>query len=320
MTLKYEPSLDGLRALAVLAVICYHARAPFALGGARGVEVFFVLSGYLITSQLAGGDLSVLEFWKRRALRLAPALILMVGLTVAFAPVAIPQYAATAPRDGLLAATYLMNVAEGLRPWDNPFMHTWSLAAEAQFYLAWPFLLPILARWHPAITLPALWLAFTGLQAAVTAFTPFEGYYFPHFGGLALGAAVAYLPPMNRWAAAAGLGAILMAFINPALPAPLAEAGAAMLVSAVRLPCAVGSLLSVRPLTRMGLISYGVYLYHFPIHCAFEATPWFVRGGAALGGSLALGALSFHFVEKPLRGRRMRPAIYAAQLTTHDLS
>lgn len=308
MGLKYEPSLDGLRAVAVLFVIAYHARAPYAAGGGRGVDLFFVLSGYLITGNLAAGNLSVSTFWKRRAVRLLPALFVMTAVSLAIAPWLIPRYAGTAWRDALLALTYTMNFAQAVKPWDNIFLHTWSLAAEVQFYLIWPLILPFLLRRNPAMLLPALWLAMLGVQWAVGAHTPLTGYYFPHFSGLILGAAIPFLPAANRWLGLLGFAIILPGLESPSVPLAAVELGAALMVSSFRAPSALRSVLEWPPLVRLGLISYGVYLWHFPIHCIFEATPWFVRGGMALAGGIALGELSYRFVETRL-ARRLRPAL-----------
>jgi peptidoglycan/LPS O-acetylase OafA/YrhL len=310
--LKYEPSLDGLRSVAVLAVIAYHARAPFMPAGGRGVDVFFVLSGFLITSILAERSTGLIDFWRKRAIRLVPALLPMILVTLLIAPRFMPQYAATVWRDALFTITYTMNLAEAAKPWDNPFMHTWSLAAEAQFYLVWPFVLPvILRRQNAGLWLLALWIGMTGLQAVLGATAPFESYYFPHFGGLLLGAAVAFLPVANRWLGIVGFGMVVLALTNSAQPEVIAEVGAALIISACRAPCALRSLLEWPPLVKLGLISYGVYLWHFPIHCAVEHTVWWFRGAVALWGGIVMGSLSYVAVERPV-SRWLRPAAASA--------
>lgn len=304
-------ALDGLRAISVLAVIGWHARAPLLLGGASGVDVFFVLSGFLITSILASGPTDLGAFLKRRAIRLTPALAVMVATVLALSPWLLPQYADGLWRDALLAATYSMNVAQAVLPHDNPYLHTWSLAAEVQFYLLWPLVLPWLIRRQPGLRLLALWIGLIGVQFAIDRLTPLESYYFPHLTGLALGAAIAFFPPANRWLGVLGLTAVVAHFVNPAVPRLVCELGAALAISALRQPCALANVLSWRPLASLGLISYGVYLWHFPFHCLLETTPWFVRGSAALLGGIACAAISYSCLEKPL-ARRLRPALAAA--------
>lgn len=153
----YLPGIDGLRGLAVLAVLAYHLDASWAAGGYLGVEVFFVVSGFLITSLLLAeqrerGDVDLLGFWRRRARRLLPAVFVLVGLVLAYAAVALPTGELRRFRgDGVASLLYVQNwhaifteqpyfEAFG-RP--SPLRHLWSLAIEEQFYLFWPVLLPL---------------------------------------------------------------------------------------------------------------------------------------------------------------------------------
>lgn len=289
----------------MLAVVGYHARAPFLLGGGRGVDVFFVLSGGLITSLLLKTDLTIGDFWRRRGLRLVPALLVMISAVVAVTPWLWPAYTSHAPRDGLLAATYTMNFAEAWAPHDNPFMHTWSLAAEVQFYLAWPFILPWLARHRPNLALPLLWAILAALQLLRP--PHWETYYFPHFSGLALGAATVFIDRGSKWMSIGGFALVLLGFVDPRIPSAAVEAGAAAMILGFREPSALRDLFRMQPLVQIGLISYGIYLWHFPIHMAFESQPWFIRGSAASVGGLLLGAASYRLIERPLAGM-LRPA------------
>jgi peptidoglycan/LPS O-acetylase OafA/YrhL len=300
--LKYEPSLDGLRAIAVIAVLAYHAHAPFAVGGQRGVDLFFVLSGFLITSILARGDLRFGEFWRRRAVRLVPALFVMVVVTAILAPWLIPRQAAMVWRDAAYAVTYTMNVALAAKPWPNVFIHTWSLAAEVQFYLLWPFILPMLLRLRPAVSLLLLWVASTVLTMAIDAYAaaPFTSYYFPHFSGLFLGAALAFLPAANRWLGLLGFSVVLAGMGSLLVPNAAVEAGAALLIASLRNPSALRSLLSWPPLVWVGTISYGVYLWHIPVISMFPGMAWLPRGAIGLVGGLALAAISHAYIERPL--------------------
>lgn len=153
----YLPGIDGLRGLAVVAVLAYHLDAGWAAGGYLGVEVFFVVSGFLITSLLLAehrerGDVDLVAFWRRRARRLLPAVFVLVGLVLAYAAVVLPAGELRTFRgDGIASLLYVQNwhavfteqpyfEAFG-RP--SPLRHLWSLAIEEQFYLLWPVLLPL---------------------------------------------------------------------------------------------------------------------------------------------------------------------------------
>ena len=177
---RYMPGLDGLRALAVLAVIAYHEQLGWAPGGLLGVGVFFTLSGYLITDLLLGqwarsGGLNLGDFWLRRARRLLPALFVMLAVVTAWVTVVSPSRLASLRGAVAAAATYSSNwfyiythnsyFARFAPP--GPFDHLWSLAVEEQFYLVWPWLLllgvyflrgrrPGAVRW---LVLPTLVLA-----------------------------------------------------------------------------------------------------------------------------------------------------------------
>src|SRR4051812_44258785 len=138
---KRLATLDGLRAFAVILVIATHSIADLPIGGV-GVLLFFVLSGYLITTLLirerdATGRIALRLFYLRRAIRLYPALIVMLVVTVALG---------ASVGSALMAATYTTNLFNSLGIGNSPYGHTWSLAIEEQFYLLWPFLLPMVLR------------------------------------------------------------------------------------------------------------------------------------------------------------------------------
>jgi peptidoglycan/LPS O-acetylase OafA/YrhL len=153
----YLPGIDGLRGLAVLAVLAYHLDAGWAAGGYLGVEVFFVVSGFLITSLLLAehrerGDVDLVGFWRRRARRLLPAVFVLVGLVLAYAAVVLPTGELRRFRgDGIASLLYVQNwhAVFTEQPYfevfgrPSPLKHLWSLAIEEQFYLFWPVLLPL---------------------------------------------------------------------------------------------------------------------------------------------------------------------------------
>lgn len=136
--MQQNPALDGVRAVAVLAVVAFHCRIPVALGGMIGVDLFFVLSGYLVTSLLREGR-SLPDFFVGRIVRLGPAFLLMLAAYAAFAPWFLSERTVTS--DVLLAGLYVSDYS--LAFWHEPKMlgHTWSLAVEAKFYLLWPLLI-----------------------------------------------------------------------------------------------------------------------------------------------------------------------------------
>ncbi len=156
------PALDGVRALAVAAVLLYHGDVSWARGGYLGVDAFFVLSGFLITSLLvsewhSSGRIALAAFWARRARRLLPALFLVLAAVAVYAAmVAAPTELENLRRDGLSALAYVANwgqIASHQSYFEtfaapSPLRHTWSLAIEEQFYLVWPLLVFGVLRWR----------------------------------------------------------------------------------------------------------------------------------------------------------------------------
>jgi peptidoglycan/LPS O-acetylase OafA/YrhL len=308
VSLRYDPALDGLRAIAVLAVVLYHSGTPGFSGGSRGVDVFFVLSGYLITSILSAERPSFAQFWQRRLVRLMPALVAMVAFSLAVSPWLIPSSEAFRVPAALFALTYTMNLSEAVGPWNNQFAHTWSLAAEMQFYLIWPFALPIFMRWRAGPAMIALWVALIVSTYALGAFAYYCAYYFPHFGGLALGSAVPFLRPARARLGVLGALLIGLAVVCPSLPGLVAEAAAALLISSLRQPSCIRPLLEWHPLVELGVISYGVYLWHFTIHCMIVSASWQLRLPLELTGGSILGWLSYNVIERPFAAA-MRPLL-----------
>jgi peptidoglycan/LPS O-acetylase OafA/YrhL/lysophospholipase L1-like esterase len=347
---RYMPGMDGLRAVAVLAVIAYHIGLPGAAGGLLGVGVFFVISGYLITDLLVAewdrrGSIHLGAFWARRARRLLPALFAMIVIVVLlhiwFRPVAWPSL----PGDALAATFYYSNwwyifhhisyFARFGPP--SPLTHLWSLAVEEQFYLIWPLMLlaglaTVRRRvWLVGITLilallSALWMAHL-YQPGTDPSRVYYGTDTRAFG-LLVGAGLALWRPSRRvrpMAAAirnrldllggAGLAAIvaLIIFTNQyqtflyrggMLILALATA---MSVQAVAQPgTRLERLLGASPLRWLGVRSYGIYLWHYPV--IVLTTPAVdtggfdpLRAGAQVAAAIILAALSWRFLEEPIR-------------------
>lgn len=305
----YQPSLDGLRAIAVIAVMGYHLYRPAFTGGSLGVDVFFVLSGYLITSTLITertltGRINYGAFLLRRARRLLPALLVMLAVTLALAPLLIPQWTGRSLFDAAVALAYLTNIRQSIAPNINPLSHTWSLAIEEQFYLVFPLVVLALGRLAPrrqAQVLYAAWAAMTLARWATILLWPGApaAYYATplHATGLLLGAAIAVRPPNLRYGR---LGLVLIVGLAlrgvTSLTFPVtvmvAElAAAAVIVDPPRL-------LRWKPLVWIGLISYGVYLWHVPVEYFLDPLPLAARAPASAGLAIGLAAASYYLLER----------------------
>ncbi|WIM95464.1 acyltransferase family protein [Actinoplanes oblitus] len=328
---KFRSDLEGLRAVAVLLVVLGHAGVPFAAGGYVGVDVFFVISGFLITSLLlreraATGRVSIRRFYARRALRLLPAAALVLVTTLLAARLWLPAIRlGELSKDALSAAGYVANLRFALTGTDylnadappSPFQHFWSLAVEEQFYLLWPLLL-MLPRRRPVL----IGLVATSFAAAVweTGRSAPWAYFGPHTRAweLGAGALIAIFAPGLRatgptssgragaWLGGAGLAAILGAALwldggtaYPGFFALLPVAGtAAVLIGGCR-P------LAARPLPAVGRLSYGWYLWHWPVlliaPAALGRDPSVPLGLLLSAAALGLAWVTYHLVENPLR-------------------
>lgn len=297
----HEPALDGLRAVAALAVLFFHAKVPYFRGGTAGVDVFFVLSGYLVTAILATNPPSYAHFTERRLRRLMPAFATMVGVTLPILLLAFPQQGLAISRDAILALAYSLNwVPLVAHWWESPYMPAWTLAVEMQFYLVWPLLLPMVLRLRwPAGALVVVWGLVTLARTLHDA--SFELRYFGlHFGGLFLGAALALLPPFPRWSGP--IGAVLIALaVCISGDTTTAELGSALVIGSLAGPSSLKTWLSWRPLAGIGLISYGVYLWHSPILFLMKGAPWWVAAPTATISSLCIATASYLAVEKRFR-------------------
>jgi peptidoglycan/LPS O-acetylase OafA/YrhL len=322
---KHDEGLDGLRAVAIAAVIGFHYTPRIVTGGSLGVDIFFVLSGWLITSLLLReadrtGGVDYGGFLKRRFLRLTPPLAALLVAYVLLAPLFLPRPAGTRWFDAAMTATYLTNLRQTFWPANNPLSHTWFLALQGQFYLVWPPILLALrrlGRGRAALVLLVAWLVLTVARFVwqETVGGPGAYYFTPlHATGLLLGSAMALRPVTLRWsgwswialAVLAGLLVFGQTSRNFLYLQPIAEWAALVVVT--RPPRA----LAWQPLPFLGKISYGIYLWHVPFMWVFPPRTWTVRIGLVLASILA-GWLSHILLERPLDRRRTRRAVPAAQ-------
>ena len=328
--MPYRPALDGLRALAVFIVVAYHAEVPGFAGGFLGVDVFFVLSGYLITTLLRQehartGRIDVRRFYLRRCLRLIPALLLLLAAYVVLAPLVWPKFtAAQHGRDALIAALFMADYARALWSVPTVLSHTWSLAVEQHFYLIWPLVLLLLnrmpggARAH-AWTLLALYLAATLWRDWSILNASWDSVYFrfdTRLSGLVLGSFLAVVagpaagrPPIKLlWAAPAVLAAALCCvFLSGGQPVALVlgvtlvEGASALLIliAVSAQPTRLQRLLSHPVLVRMGVLSYGIYLWHHPLALLLrDVLPSPLTLALVLLVSWLLAAISHQTVER----------------------
>jgi peptidoglycan/LPS O-acetylase OafA/YrhL len=344
---SYRPALDGIRAIAVLAVMLYHGGVEFLPGGFLGVDVFFVLSGYLITSLLLvehdkTSTLHLKNFWIRRARRLLPALVLMVGVVLVLFPMLGVKWPPGTRGDGFAALFYFSNwwfLAHGdsyAQAFEDPspFQHTWSLAIEEQWYILLPLVLVVLFRarfgrkilgWLLACGAVASALDMAAVQNSANGSRAYYGTD-TRVQGLLVGAVLACLlasPAGRRWLGGrfvAVLGwlalvALLAGFAVAAQADPRMYRGGFFLLSvatAVLIAASVGGsrisparLLSWQPLVVVGVLSYGLYLWHWPIFLVLTPARTGIDGVPLLivrfvvTGIVAVA--SFVIVERPLR-------------------
>ncbi|MBG0562053.1 acyltransferase family protein [Actinoplanes aureus] len=312
----HRADIEGLRAVAVLLVVLAHVGVPGVAGGFIGVDVFFVVSGFLITSLLSRelastGRLDLPRFYARRAVRLLPVATLVIAATLAATwlwapPIRFPGYAG----DALSAATYTMNLRLAHTGTDyfadqapSPFQHFWSLAVEEQFYLAWPVLIGVLAllrrRW---VTVAVL----AGFSVVSFAWAPAYFSSLSRAWELGAGALLALWPAGKHrpWLAWAGGAAILGGAVayDAGTPFP-GPATLAPVLGAVAVIAAGGNrLLETGPMRWLGRMSYGWYLWHWPL--LFLAPAGLAARAGYAGVALGLAVTSHHLLENPVRYHR----------------
>lgn len=342
--MNYRPDIDGLRAVAVLSVVLCHCGVAVP-GGYVGVDVFFVISGYLIAGlmlkDLRSGTFSLVHFWERRARRILPALFVVVAASLILGWfMLVPKLYEMFGRSVVSLMLLRSNVffsrhtgyfASGAE--DNPLLHTWSLSVEEQFYLFIPLLF-----WAAARMRREAWLgAIVGVLAVISLACSIYGAI--HWGPKA------YFPLSTRaWELFAGVLTALFARNTPRVPAAFREVAAVLGLAGVALPCflygaatpfpglaalppvlgtvllivfgslderatCVHRLLSSRPAVSVGLISYSLYLWHWPLMVfirSFHNEMELTASGRALliMASAALAFITYRYVERPFRGGR----------------
>jgi peptidoglycan/LPS O-acetylase OafA/YrhL len=324
MPVPYNPALDGVRALSILAVVLFHCEVPCARGGFVGLDVFFVLSGYLITSLLTAeyrhGGIDIGRFYARRALRLYPTLLLMITVYVGLAPILWP--ADDRWLSAVLAALYAYDYA--LAFWDLAYTigHTWSLGVEEKFYLLWPLALPLLLRTrHPVAWLVSAFIAVTAWRYFVAMNWTWSQAYFrfdTRMSGILLGAIAALTHfKVSKHALAAACMVLLVLMALPSLPTSHQTAAVTLRVTLAELSAFVlicyaaahgrATFLASRPMVYIGRLSYGIYLWHFPLVLLLRDTqPLWITLGATIAFSFTMAAICLHLVDTPLKRWRQK--------------
>lgn len=342
MELKYRADIDGLRAIAVLAVLFFHTEVPGFSGGFVGVDIFFVISGYLITSiilkEIEAGSFSIARFYERRIRRIFPALfpaitfVLFTGAYI-FDAMSFKDLGQSITATTLFSSNILFWHESGYfesASMKKPLLHTWSLAVEEQFYIFFPLFLSLISKyfksryliWMIAIFLLSLASSIIGLH-----FYPSATFYlvltrtWELMAGSIL--ALGVLPDLTKnWQKnlLTLTGFLLISFsivaYTEATPFPGAAAippvlGSALIIYSGRKGVSLSffqQILAARPLVFIGLISYSLYLWHWPLVAFWKflkLTSWNRFDSAAIiCSSIILATLSWMFVEQPFRDRK----------------
>jgi peptidoglycan/LPS O-acetylase OafA/YrhL len=331
---RYRPDIDGLRAIAVMLVVNFHAFPEAMPGGFIGVDIFFVISGFLITGiivrELEQQRFSLLGFYNRRIRRIFPALIVVLGATLVLGWLwVLPAAYAQLSADVFASAAFFANIALMLQSGyfdiesgKKPLLHLWSLGIEEQFYLFWPLILMLVARLRLSILAAAsvIGIASFVLNVALIDTHPVATFYLPFTRAWELAAGAALACGWNRisqssaasnWRAAIGLVLIAAAagFLNTHRAFPgwwglMPVTGGALLLSA---PMAWGCrhVLASRPMVWVGLISYPLYLWHWPLLVFFGIVKFgpltLSERELILLASALLAWLTYWLVETPFR-------------------
>ncbi len=351
VSLKYRADVDGLRAIAILPVVLYHFGVPGFSGGYVGVDVFFVISGFLITSLIYGevtaGDFSLVRFYDRRIRRIFPALFAVLFATFLLAavtlfPGALADFATSVAATAGFVSNFQFWSESGyfdVAADRKPLLHTWSLAVEEQFYFLFPPLMMFIGRFLKGrfgAVLTAVFVASFALSAVgVFAEPSFTFYLLPaRTWELLLGSLIAVgtlKAPGNAALAgtmslvgiimiAAAVATFTSATVFPGAAALLPCVGAALIIVAGQTTApAVNRLLSRTPFVFIGKISYSLYLWHWPLLVfakhQLARSPTAVEATLLMLLSGMLSVMSWRFIEAPFRGAGAvltRPRLFAA--------
>ena len=357
MSTAYRPDVDGLRALAVGAVVLFHAIPGSLPGGFLGVDIFFVISGYLISGMILegihAGSFTILGFYLRRARRILPALLVMLlGASLLALLVLMPDEMERFAKNVTASALFVPNLvlARETGYFDaatatNPLLHLWSLGVEEQFYLLWPLALMLFARRaRPATTVAVIAgiivVSFVA-HFVVSRHSATASFYLPftRFWQLATGALLAALAVMRDRRSGGRSGGALAVAVRPAWQSNAMSLAGLLLIGgsivamrpaweafvAVSVPATVGAALfiaagpaallnrvifSSRPVVYLGLISYPLYLWHWPplsflriMEVDQGASGRLLRIGAVAFATIA-AILTYHLIELPVRRRK----------------
>ena len=341
--MKYRAEIDGLRAIAVVPIILFHAGFEYFSGGFVGVDVFFVISGYLITtiilSEKEQGTFSLVNFYERRFRRILPALFMVMLVSLIFSLLwLMPSYMEDFSQSLMAVSTFSSNILFWRESgyWEisnelKPLLHTWSLAVEEQYYVLYPLFLMLI--WHfrkcwilgSFIVIAAISLATAQWGAYNKPIPTF--YLLPTRGWeLAIGAGIAYyflyrkqtvrtlLSHKSVNEALGLLGLLMISYAVyvfdkgtpfPSLYALVPTVGTGLIILFSSSQTMVGRLLSIKPLVAVGLISYGAYLWHWPLlvfarHLSITEPSELTFAILALL-SFPLAYLSWRYIEKPFR-------------------
>jgi len=334
----YRPDIDGLRAVAILAVVLYHAGLPGFEAGYLGVDVFFVISGFLITGQLlregeSTGSIGMAEFYARRIRRLLPAFLVMAVGTSLLALVFLLPIGEQALFGGALSrsAAFYYNIAVWRGGYDyaarlaqeQVLMHTWSLGVEEQFYLIWPTICLIALRLRqPLVTFGVLvvaslvsaWWVLPWDAGAVFFLLPFRVWELGLGACLAVGQSSTSLRS-GGWAAVGGLGLLGAALLSREPPgtsfwaAVLVTTGTALTTAFGTTSNPASALLRSAPMVLVGRMSYAWYLWHWPLLVISRLTTVYEKPLVQTGAlviSFVLAVSTYFWIERPMRAMRIR--------------
>lgn len=335
-SITYRKDIDGLRSIAVTSVVLYHAGIAFASGGYVGVDIFYVISGYLITgiitTELKEGQFSILSFYDRRIRRIFPALFVMSFFTSVFAwfllmPVDFKEYGESLTAMSLFGSNVYFFIKSGYFDQGaelRPLLHTWSLAVEEQYYVIFPMLMIMLFRVRKSIisaVCASLWAASLIANLWEIHVDPTADFYLPWFRAWELftGSLLAFriVPSSENKMACESVSVLGLAMIVfpiflytprtlfPGVAAIPPDIGTALLVYASeRVETVISRVLSSAPCVFIGLISYSFYLWHWPIFVftryaqGSDLTQF--EGATLAAVAMFMGYLSWRFIE-PLR-------------------